>query len=172
MVVPKHGVWVLQDLYSCLSLQTHLSCFLSLALHLTVSHIKLPVVPGTFHAHSQCGMLLFSLTPLCFFLPRKHLLIFQGSDQPSHSLQGYICWAPTFIPEELTTFFFRFHVHIILSTSVWLSWTISCLKTVYLSHAFLYLSVQLVNRKTSSERRMDQLKMKAKQGAKAKRTLW
>lgn len=172
MALSKHGVWVFQDLYSCLSLQTHLSCFLSPALHLTVSHIKLPAVPGTFHAHSQCGMPFFSLSLLCSFLPSKHLLIFQGSAQPSHSLQGYIYWAPTLTPEELTSFLFGLHLHIILSISVWLSWTVSSLKTVYLSRASLYLSVQLINRKISSEWRMDQSKVKATLGAKAKWTLW
>lgn len=106
MVLSKHGVWVLQDLYSYLSLQTHLSCFLSPALHLTVSHIKLLAMPETWHAHSQCGMPFFSLSLLCSFLPGKDLLIFQGSAQPSHSLQGYIYWAPTLTPEELTIFFF------------------------------------------------------------------
>lgn len=48
------------------------------ASHPTVSHIKLPAVPGTVHAESHFGMPFFSFTAPCSHLPCKYLLIFQS----------------------------------------------------------------------------------------------
>lgn len=86
------------------------------ALHLTVAVLHylprpdLPVLTLSAESHA------FDFTRLCPFLPSKHLLIFQGSALPAHSLQGFTYRAPTLTPAELTTFFFWLHLRIILPT--------------------------------------------------------
>lgn len=82
--------------------------------------------------------------PPCSHLSSKYLLKFQGSAQPSHSLQGFIYCAPPFTPGRTDYFLSGAPSPHVWTTSVCLSWTVNSLKTMSLSHASLYLDVQLI----------------------------
>lgn len=107
----EHGGQVLQDLYFC-SLQPHLSCFLPPDSHPTVSHIKLPVVPGTCHAKSQFGMPFSPSHPAAPICLANSCSYFRAQLNPLMLFKASSI-APLLSPqEELTTFFFGLHLHI------------------------------------------------------------
>lgn len=122
----------------CLSPQTLLSYFLSLASYSTISHTKLSIAPGTFYTNSQFGRPFFPPYTSCSHLPET---------------SAHIAWLTSTLPfsarshlppqVELTTFFGSISTHA-LSVSAGLSWTVSSLKTMPLSQASLCSGFQLI----------------------------